>query len=662
MLIAFTMTQSVSYFCNLASRIFALPQVFHPPFEVIAITMLQVAPWRRPIFSAMASRNFARLGIYQQFPTTPPHALVTPSCSRGFVKFWKMNEMKAVVNAYLSRPETNGNPSNAGQPWLSRLIIAITFRSKNVANVEIVPIQDNQAETANCSEAVLSEEQEELVSLAEKGYNIFYTGSAGSGKSTVMRAIRNRLLGTGKMAVVLAPTGKVAIANDGITLWSFVDWTPNTRKRGLSELTDYENNIRLFERLQRVDTVIIDEISMVENLDFELLNEVMKAAHSSPLPFGGVQIIVTGDFFQLPPVKPFRCCNQCGSEFKYNERERTYQCPKKTCDAPSYHEIDKWAFRSKVWEECNFHYVYLHAIYRQKDPKFIKILQKCRLGFPLTDAEIDLLAKPDAVMDDGAMKIFPTREEVRRLNELESKKLKTRARRYTCEDVFIWNKRGHPHLKSKGNTDASGCLVALEHHRFDAELELKEGMQVVLQTNLDLARGLCNGTQGKIVRFDPFEDDPPRFSIYSEQLPVCWPKGDVNKEKIGEFMKKCTEAEGWPVVEFANGMSRRIYPICQALVIGDKRPFSLLGRIQVPLAPAWALTVHKSQGMTLDRVDVKVGRMFEVGQLYVALSRARTLEGLRVVGDLDALRRCRRNLDVMRWMEEKFGRDITKVE
>ncbi|KAK4061888.1 hypothetical protein Trihar35433_9488 [Trichoderma harzianum] len=512
----------------------------------------------------------------------------------------------------------------------------------------------------------LSTEQKALISRAVEGHNIFYTGSAGCGKSTVLRAMRDRLLGMGKTVHVLAPTGKVAMANRGSTTWSFAGWTPNTHKFSLSELKAFVPGQILLDRFRNADTIILDEVSMVEAMHFDRLNEIMKAAWSpfderSTLPFGGTQIIVTGDFCQLPPVKPFTHCFECGSDLVSNKQQKIYKCPSTECGA-SYHDDDKWAFRSKAWDECNFEYVYLQKVHRQTDKEFVKMLQKYRLGLGMNDSELRLLANCNKTTDSYAVRLFPTREEVRKVNDAEFRRINAPVQSYKCVDVFVWNEEEHPHLRGKGTRNADNSLQELKDHTFEINLNLKEGMQVLLLHNISIPDGLVNGAQGVIIGFEPSKNAPPDFEIRDEGLPVYWPEDDLNERKIWEFMKGCKSAEGWPIVRFNNGIIKTIYPICQSILYGDTRPYTLLGRIQLPLAAAWALTVHKSQGMTLDNAVVNVTRAFTDGQIYVALSRVRTLAGLKVEGDLASLKRFRGNQQVLRWLKEKFGQSIAVDE
>lgn len=546
------------------------------------------------------------------------------------------------------------------QTILSKMLAAVNITPEKLVEVEVTPTEARPSGATEEQSLTLSAEQEALVSLALEGHNIFYTGSAGCGKSTVLRAIRDRFEAKGEFVHVLAPTGKVALANRGRTTWSFAGWTPNSHKMSLSELTNpsSKRKILLFNRLAKAKTIIIDEISMVENVHFGRLNELMKAANDSPLPFGGVQIIVTGDFCQLPPVKPFRNCFSCGSHLKYSYRSGAYSCLNQSCDIGFYDEDDKWAFKSKAWQECNFRYVYLATVHRQKDPAFLDLLRKCRLGMPLSDADLELLTSSDGKMDSHSIKLFPTRAEVREVNDAEFRRLRLPPQVYKSVDVFLWHKKKHPYLEDKRERAADGSLKALSDHNFEVELQLKEDMQVLLLHNLDLGSGLCNGAQGTITAFEPFGEILPKIPLYEEDLPVYQSGLHEREQAVREFMRKCHKAKGWPIVKFHNDIVRTIYPVCQSLLLGEKRPYSLMGRMQIPLTAAWALSIHKSQGMTLDSTVVSIGKTFEEGQIYVALSRARTLAGLKVEGDLSPLREFKGDRVVLEWLKKTFGEKV----
>lgn len=177
------------------------------------------------------------------------------------------------------------------------------------------------------AEPELCQEQRELIDLIASGRNVFFTGSAGCGKSTVLKAAVRKLEEMGKElrkeVHVVAPTGRAALEVDGMTAWNYMGWNVDTLKDPIEKLRDwskgkYGRNTR--HRLQRTEVLIIDEISMMENHHLERMNICMKqikqGGHPAAAPFGGVQVIVTGDFCQLPPVKPFQHCIVCGKKMK----------------------------------------------------------------------------------------------------------------------------------------------------------------------------------------------------------------------------------------------------------------------------------------------------------------------------------------------------------
>ena len=513
----------------------------------------------------------------------------------------------------------------------------------------IPPIGQEPPIEPNPAEPVLTPEQQRVVDLAASGKNIFYTGSAGCGKSTVLHAIRRRLELMGKRVAMMAPTGKVALAINGTTTWTFAGWNPDAYKRGLEGLEKMAMAKTTRQRFRRTDVIIVDEISMVENLHLERLNAVMKVGRYSAdnhrcgveedrrlQPFGGVQVIFTGDFCQLPPVRPFQYCMYCGNEFitAKDNYEIIYRC--KGCDNLTYRDSDKWAFKSDAWQECNFEHILLNTIHRQHDMEFITMLQNCRLGIPFSPQQIDRLLNHKSITAN-AVKLFSTREEVRRTNDEAFRRLQTPAKPYQCYDQFIWHEGSGPHLKYKGERFPDGSLQALGEHRLDRRIELKTGMLVVLLVNLDLAEGFCNGSQGIIAGFEPYDPDklPRRSDMVADKHYESYQ--GIKEHHIKSFAESQKDDLGWPIVKFLNGKTRVIYPECQINEIGDHKPYSLLCRTQVPLTAAWALSIHKSQGMTLNRVIVNLSRAFEEGQVYVALSRATSLEGLKVEGDSNGL-------------------------
>lgn len=503
----------------------------------------------------------------------------------------------------------------------------------------------------------------------------------------------------GKKVQILAPTGRAALNVGGSTTWTFAGWRPDSHKKPLRDLeNDAFFGKTVKKRLKDTDVLVIDEISMVENLHFERLNAIMKSARYEPgkgrTPFGGCQIIVTGDFCQLPPVKPFRHCIQCGKELAEKvdpDNKLIYECRQHGIHA----DEDKWAFRSKAWQECGFKHIHLKTIHRQNDQVFIQMLQKCRLGEQLTESEIFLLMNHKARVSQ-ATKLFCTRREADDVNRAAFDKIKAEKHLYWAHDTFICRQKDNPrHQRNGVRSDWHNVwadkppkekkpLLTLGEHRFSECVQLKKGGLVVLLANLDLPAGLCNGSQGVICGFE--DHDPTKMPIrelreelvsgskFKLEMTKVTPKpgqrvlrgenAGTQEQEIKNFIaSECVPIKKWPVVQFHNGVRRIIYGECSITQLGDEEPYSLLMRTQLPLAPAWAMTVHKSQSLTLDRVIVNLDRVFEEGQVYVALSRATGLGGLKIEGDGRFLRdKLMVNAEVAAFLKEKFGDIYDRTE
>jgi ATP-dependent DNA helicase PIF1 len=289
------------------------------------------------------------------------------------------------------------------------------------------------------------------------------------------------------------------------------------------------------------------------------------------------------------------------------------------------------------------------------------------MGKELTEKDTETLLNHKTTVKN-AVKLFSTREEVRRVNQTAFDRLPAEKRVFRSEDFFRRGTECDAFTATKfGKRTLDGSLYELRDHRFDEIIELKEGMRVVLLVNLDLEAGLVNGSQGEIVGWENY--DPEKLPISKKSLTnrmrkdyeagcsVSMPvlNGEYTRyreQNIGIFIQKAAKKE-WPIVRFDNGLERTIYADCTVNEVGDKEPWSLISRTQIPLLAAWAMSIHKSQGMTLDNVIVDLSRSFEEGQMYVALSRARYLQGLKVenLGKW----RPKGNEQVMEFLKDKFG-------
>ncbi|GAB1731855.1 hypothetical protein NU195Hw_Modified_344t1 [Hortaea werneckii] len=565
--------------------------------------------------------------------------------------------------------------------------------SQQPSDMRIVPPSFSVVRGESMPEPPLHPEQAEVVNTIADGFNVFYTGSAGTGKSTVLKAFVRKLKDQGRKVDIIAPSGIAALNVGGMTIFAYAGWRPDSLKEPLQKLKQQAHGRSVRKRLCATDVLVIDEISMVERDLLVRLDTIMReirpgwqptdergkfVAQTSPhrrdMPFGGAQIVVTGDFCQLPPVKPFRTCIDCGGDDLpgyHMQDARDMMC--KRCQRV-YKDSEKWAFSSEAWANCDFRYFELKQIHRQSDKRFIDILNKCRYGQSLSHDQQQLLLrpKPDPA---GAVKLLPRKAEVESENRRNFASLPAQARRFECHDCFIWrNEEQTPELQKhrapRYADRPNGPLLSLKDHRLEEAVELKQGMLVILLVNLDFKLGLVNGSQGKIIGWEAHSDakvfppreerrmpSSPRKSRPSAKYdspskfrsrrggpssPTRFGGGESTSLKPEHVVIKESQTRAfigrnapttafWPVVAFHNGVTQAIYPHCELSELGAEEPYSVLGRTQMPLLAAWAITVHKSQGMTLDRVIVDLWNSFEREMVYVALSRARGLDGLKVV-------------------------------
>ncbi|KPA39168.1 atp-dependent dna helicase pif1 [Fusarium langsethiae] len=501
----------------------------------------------------------------------------------------------------------------------------------------------------------LCKEQQDLVDLIMSGRNVFFTGSAGCGKSTVLKTAITQLRADGRNVAVTAPTGRAALNLDGVTLFSYMGWKPDDVKLSLDKLKctmSGKPKQKTRKSLRETHVLVIDEISMVENNFLSQLEAVLCAIRNnqgnrSP-PWGGLQLIVTGDFCQLPPVDPFQNCWHCG------ETQKEWQVSEEGMICSNGHgpweiDKDKWAFRSPAWETAEFVYVNLKEIHRQSDRPFIKTLQKCRLGIPLVEHDFELLLDNESEVGNATHLVCKKIEAAKLNDEKLAEITEHTIKEYTCEDD-VWFSPSY-----KGPKD--GFLTYFESHRFNPKVQLKETQLVMLLVNLNLKKGLANGSQGVIVGWEKIDID---------KLPVIeGPDAELKTEHVllftEQYKRRLSEPEKqvWPVVRFNNGYKKTVYPVCLVHSVNGQ-PGLQLFRTQIPLISGWAITIHKSQGMTLERVIVNLKSAFVVGQACVALSRATTLRGLHIQeGNRESLvKSLGRNPEVHDFLKGKFGEQL----
>lgn len=443
----------------------------------------------------------------------------------------------------------------------------------------------------------LSEEQRGVAkAVVEEGKSVFFTGSAGTGKSVLMRAIisqlRSKFRREPDRLAITASTGLAACVIEGTTLHSWAGI--GLGKEPVPELVKkIRRNAKTRAKWLRTKVLIVDEISMVDGELFDKLEQIARALRNNGRPFGGIQLVVTGDFFQLPPV-------------------------------PDKNQVAKFAFDAATWNTCIEHTILLTHVFRQKDPTFANMLNEMRLG-KLSAASINefkKLARPLSFHDNvDATELFPTRGEVDGANNSRMTKLSGQVMTFAAMD--------------SGVSDLNVRSKILQNFLAPESLTLKKGAQVMLIKNIDPQ--LVNGTLGKVTSFM----DEATYSTYKtdeETYQAGYRDGDEdakNKFDAKRFQNKepGSVSRYWPMVRFPlpDGTYRDMLCQPEEWKTENQQGEITAKRVQVPLILAWALSIHKAQGQTLSRVKVDLGKVFERGQAYVALSRATSQEGLQVL-------------------------------
>lgn len=331
---------------------------------------------------------------------------------------------------------------------------------------------------------------------------------------------------------------------------------------------------------------------MVDGALFDKLEQIGRILRKNSRPWGGIQLVVTGDFFQLPPVP--------------DSDTRSAQ----------------FAFEASTWTTSIAHTIGLTQIFRQRDPQFADMLNEMRLG-RVSDGTVSAfkqLARPLRFADGvEATELFPTRMEVERSNQRRLNALPGKPYRFDSADT------GDPKIRDR----------LLQNMMAPKMMDLKVGAQVMLIKNLD--EQLCNGTIGKIKQFSTETEWNSEMGGggTTEDEPVDLERAVKKLKKFAHNGEPSSRAGTvpYPVVEFicTDGSHRTLLCIPHEWTIELPNGELQAKRSQVPLILAWALSIHKAQGQTLERVKVDLTRTFEKGQAYVALSRATTQQGLQVL-------------------------------
>ena len=420
--------------------------------------------------------------------------------------------------------------------------------------------------------------------------NLFLTGSAGTGKSEVVKEICRYWSTTGTRFKVCATTGIAALAINGQTFHSFMRTRPGdddlSALQIIKRMKDEKKYTFFALDLKNLDAIIVDEVSMMSPDFFEKCSEILKLVRQNGSPFGGLQVLFTGDFFQLGPI---------GSK--------------------------KFLFESAEFTEMFSEKIVLKKVFRQKDSQFIELLARVRVG-ELLDSDIELLKSRVGlnVSEHGIepTELWCTNKDVDTYNNAKLAQIKSEPRNYK-ENFGIHGRSEKKQMFLdffKKEHLANLILKGPEIQKDDAKVFSQMGAQVMLTSNLDPKNGLVNGSRGVIVDFE-----------YS-QAPVDAEFLDLDDDDEYKAYVKDTL---YPVVRFiVNGKPlTKLVPLVKiSKAFKDAKAYVWL----MPLKLAWATTIHKSQGLSLDRVRISLDHtVFAEGQAYVALSRVRSIEGLSLV-------------------------------
>lgn len=387
--------------------------------------------------------------------------------------------------------------------------------------------------------------QNTALNILKSGKNAFITGSAGTGKTYLLNLYTQYLKERRVYPTIVAPTGIAASHLKGQTIHSFFSLgIRDNIDEGYVEFLLDKKYLRT--RFSKLKLLIIDEVSMISPEIFSAMDLILRGFKGTDAPFGGVQVIISGDFFQLPPVS---------------------RVPKDK----------RFAWQAPVWKALALQTCYLEKKFRQDDDKLIQILDDIRAGEISTSSQALLDSRMHKELDANITptKLYTHNMDVDRINLSELEKLEGSAR------LFSYESKG----TEKNIEKIFKSSLVLE------TLALKKGAVVIFIKN-NTEEGYVNGTTGIVQSFSPIDNMP------------------IVRTSNGKKIK--LDLEDWSLENDSGKVTATVS--------------------QVPLRLAWAITIHKSQGMTLDAAEIDLSKTFETGQGYVALSRIRNIEGLRLMG------------------------------
>ncbi len=389
-------------------------------------------------------------------------------------------------------------------------------------------------------------QQEKALAILKSGKNAFLTGSAGTGKTYVLNQYIDYLKERKVKVAVTASTGIAATHMNGMTIHS---WAGIGVKEFITQgnLVSMKSKKYLKDHLEKVKVLIIDEISMLHKNQLNAVDVVLRYFKNNEEAFGGVQVVLCGDFFQLPPI---------GHQGETSK--------------------EKFAFMSEAWVKSNFAVCYLTEQFRQSDNELNLILNEIRTT-GISDKSYQTLknaSENSLDKEKEPTKLFTHNYDVDRINAEHLATLSGKPKKFKA--------------KTSGNKK---LVETLKNSVLAGEqLEFKIGAKVMFVKN-DAEKRYVNGSMGRILGFTD---------------------------------------KGFPSVKLMNG--KTITTEIETWSIMDDNGKTLASYNQIPLRLAWAITVHKCQGMTLDSAEIDLSKTFEMGQGYVALSRLKKMENLQLIG------------------------------
>jgi ATP-dependent DNA helicase PIF1 len=496
-------------------------------------------------------------------------------------------------------------------------ILCWELHKHDPAKVETVVVPITNEEYS----ALGKEQQAAFVAIVQLRKSVFLTGKAGSGKSFLLKLIRrcfplDEIYFTGS-------TGLAAVSLLGTTLHSFAGI--GLGEGTVEQLLDMvRRKSDVVQRWQQCRILVVDEISMISGELLDKIDAVARGVRGSSEPFGGIQLVLTGDLLQISPVKG--------------------KVP---------------ILQSSAWKSNIKLEVLMGGSYRHEDdPTFADILDEMRVGKMNAKAKTTLAATGNRelvpLFGVRPTQLYPRRDDADDANTLALSELLVPPVTF---QALNW-KRGPMHHVLEKNCPAADRIV------------LKRGAQVMLLKNLDTSRGLCNGSRGTVYDFVQRISRKHRLTekdlLLSEAeqarmvevgmdlgigpMPLHSPyiPGDRKRLGLADSEEHAGHCDGiramlLPRILFENG-KLEVIDLARFDISQGKRTLAL--RCQLPLALAWATSIHKAQGMTLEQVEIDAERMFEEGQLYVALSRVKKLSGLKLTNLTSGALRCNKAMVV----------------